>query len=165
MNIMSFKQFIEERMVDPVALANRAAKRFGKKKSYGPWMKTEKGQHIPLKYNGRKAYAAGNRLYNVQKKLGMYDIKTQEEGQRKFAALHKRETMNIKDLHATQPFVRTGDQEKLKSKVAETNPQHIHVITHKGEHFIADGHHAVMAARLRGEKTVSVLHTNLDEVK
>ena len=162
MSIMSFKKFIEERMVDPVALAIRAANHLGKKRSYGKFLKAEKGKHIPLKYNGRKAAAAGNRLWNVQQKMGVADSK---EGERKFKALAKRETMNIKDLHATQPFVRTDDQEKLKSKVAETDPQHIHVVTHKGEHFIADGHHAVMAARLRGERTVSVLHTNLDDVK
>ena len=77
--------------------------------------------------------------------------------------LHSRKKMEIKDLHATQPFVRTNAVERLKSKVAESDPHHIHVVTHKGTHYIADGHHAVMAAKLRGDTHVTVNHIDLDK--
>jgi hypothetical protein len=166
MRIISFLEFINERKVDPVALAQRVASRYGKRSSYGKWEKTEKGKHIPLtSYKYRDAESASNRLYNVQNKLGMYDRNTYDAGVKKFDSMHKKETMNIKDLRATQPFVRTDDVEKLKAKVDNSSPDHIHVVTHKGQHYIADGHHAVMAAHLRGDKTVKVDHINLDNIK
>jgi len=166
--LLSFSSFLEERKVDPEALANRASRRFGKKTSFGKWEKTEKGGHIPLSnFDARKSNAAGTRLYNVQKKLGFdhRDKETRDAAKEKFNSLHTKTKMKISDLKATQPFVRTNDKEKLKAKLANKEPDHIHVITHKGEHYVADGHHAVMAAHLRGEKEVPVHHINLDNVK
>lgn len=166
--LLSFTQFMEERKVDPEALANRTARRYGKKTSFGKWEKTERGGHIPLStFDARKSNAAGTRMYNVQKKLGYgaKDKETHNAAKQKFDSLHTKTTMKISDLKATQPFVRTNDPEKLKAKIANKEPDHIHVVTHKGEHYIADGHHAVMAAHLRGEKEVHVSHVNLDNVK
>jgi hypothetical protein len=164
--MLSFIEFLEERSADPVELGQRVARRFGKKKSFGKWEKVEKGGHIPLtNFDARKSNSAGDKLWKVQKKLGM-DSRDKEEraaGKQKYDDLHTRKKMEIKDLHATQPFVRTTDVERLKNKVSETDPQHIHVVTHKGEHYVADGHHAVMAAKLRGDKHVTVNHIDLDK--
>lgn len=152
--MLTFTQFVEERSVDPEHLAQRTARRYGKRKSFGKWEKVEKGGHIPLtSFNSRKVESVANREWNVREKLG-HD---------KFKAEHQTKQMKISDLKATQPFVRTNDVEKLKSKVSEKEPSHIRVVTHRGEHYIDDGHHAVMAAKMRGEKHVTVKHINLDE--
>lgn len=164
--MLTFIEFIEERKVDPVELAKRVSTRFGKKKSFGKWEKVEKGGHIPLSnFDARKSNSAGTKLWKVQKKLGFDAPKKEdrEEAQRRFKALHTRKTMDIKDLHASQPFVRTNDVDRLKHKVSEKDPQHIHVVTHKGIHYVADGHHAVMAAKLRGDRQVTVNHIDLDK--
>lgn len=166
---MRFREFapLSERKVDPAALADRAAKIYGKKTSYGPWMKAEKGKHIPLTaYQGRKSIAAGTRYDTYLAKLGMRDrdpaVRAQAAKTRD--ANQTVETFPISSLIASQQFTRYEDPEITRKKIADTNPGHIHVITYKGEHFIADGHHAVMAARLRGEKTVNAKHTDLDRV-
>ncbi len=164
--MLSFIDFLNERKADPVELAQRAARRFGKKKSFGKWEKVEKGGHIPLSnFDARKSNSAGDKLWKVQKKLGMDSRDKEERAKAKetYDNLHSRKKMEIKDLHATQPFVRTNDVERLKSKVAESDPHHIHVVTHKGTHYIADGHHAVMAAKLRGDTHVTVNHIDLDK--
>ena len=165
--MLGFRDFLEERKVDPVALANRASRMYGKKTSYGKWDKAEKHGHIPLKYDGRAAAAASNRLYHLQKKHDFFhpDKERNAEGKRQFKAKYKPATMKISDLHATQHFVRTNDQQKLHDKVKEKNPGHIVVVTHKGKHFIADGHHSVMAARLRGDTHVPVHHLDMDSEK
>lgn len=164
--MLSFIEFLEERTADPVELGQRVARRFGKKKSFGKWEKVEKGGHIPLSnFDARKSNSAGDKLWKVQKKLGM-DSRDKEEraaGKQKYDNLHTRKKMEIKDLHATQPFVRTTDVDRLKHKVSEKDPSHIHVVTHKGVHYVADGHHAVMAAKLRGDKKVTVSHIDLDK--
>jgi hypothetical protein len=148
------RDIVEERKVDPVELAQKVAKRYGKKTRYGKWFKAERGEHIPLKsFNARQANSVETKGNNIWHKMG---------GEEKFAEAHKSKIMQIKDLKATQPFVRINDTEKLKNKISVTNPNHITVATHKGEHYIMDGHHAVMAAMLRGEKHVAVQHLNYD---
>lgn len=163
--MLSFSAFITERMTDPEVLATRASRIFGKKTSFGKWEKVEKGGHIPLStFSSRNANAAAGALYKKQKQLN-FDHKDPElraKGRAEFERLHTKKHMKIADLHATQPFVRTNDPDKLKAKLSTTNPDHIHVVTHKGTHYISDGHHAVYAAHLRGEKTVPVSHINLD---
>ena len=72
---------------------------------------------------------------------------------------------DIKDLYATQHHASIGDKDKLRSKISDTSPNHIHIITHKGKHFIADGHNAIMAAKLRGDSHIIANHTNLDSIK
>lgn len=167
---MRFSEFspLNERAVDPGDLADRAARMYGSKKTnYGPWMKAEKGKHIPLTaYNGRKANAAAVRYDSYISSLGMRDrdpaIRAQAKQQ--LTANQQIEQFNIADLLPTQQFNRYEDPAITRQKVANTTPEHIHIITYKGEHFINDGHHAVMAAKLRGEKTVNAKHTNLDMV-
>lgn len=164
--MLSFIDFLNERKADPVELGQRVARRFGKKKSFGKWEKVEKGGHIPLSnFDARKSNSAADKLWKVQKKLGMDSRDKEERAKAKetYDNLHSRKKMEIKHLHATQPFVRTNDVERLKSKVAESDPHHIHVVTHKGIHYVADGHHAVMAAKLRGDTHVTVNHIDLDK--
>lgn len=153
--MLSFTSFLSERTADPVELAQRASRLFGKKTSYGKWDKVEKGGHIPLSnFDSRKSGGAAMKLDRVHDQLGS-----------EFDKAHTQKKMNISDLHATQSHVKTSDVDKLRSKVNNTSPQHIRVVTHKGVHYIADGHHAVMAAKLRGEKEVQVKHINLDKYK
>jgi len=166
--MISFKTFLTERKVDPVDLASRASTRFGKKTSFGKWEKVDKGGHIPLSsFNARKSNAAGDRLWKVQKKLGFdsRDKAERDAGRSVYDSSHETKKMLIKDLVATQPFVRTNDVEKLRVKVAETDPKHIHIVRHNSVDYIADGHHAVMAAKLRGDTHVPVRFINLDKQK
>lgn len=167
---MRFSEFdpLNERKVDPADLADRVARIYGSKKtSYGPWMKAEKGKHIPLTaYSGRKANAAAIRYDSYVASLGIRDRDpaVRAQAKEKMNANQQVETFNIKDLIPTQQFNRYENPEITRQKVANVTPEHIHIITYKGEHFINDGHHAIMAAKLRGEKTVNAKHTNLDVV-
>lgn len=168
--MLSFIQFLEERLVDPEKLATRVARRFGKKEKYGKWLRTEPGGHIPLKtYRAKEADAVFNKSDRVRKKVGgkhTFDSSNREEHSKalqRYNDLHKKATMKISDLHPTQPFVSTHDPETLKKKIAEKNPGGIIVATHKGRHYVLDGHHRVMGAAMRGEKHVEVQHINLDE--
>jgi len=153
--MLSFLEFLEERKVDPVELANRAARRYGKKEKYGKWFSAEKGKHIPLKsFSAKTSNEVERKSEKVYNKLG---------GSEKYHAAHKSTTMKISDLNPTQPFVRTDNQEKLKTKVDEKSPSHIIVATHKGKHYIMDGHHAVAAAAFRGDTHVPVKHLDMDK--
>lgn len=156
--MLSFKQFITERLVDPVKLAQRTAKIYGKKEKYGKWLRAEKGQHIPLKsYRAKEADSVFNKYDRVMRK------KHKEYGREPIPDEHFTEkTFSIKDLRPTQPTVTTSDTEKLKSKI-EGSPEGITVATHKGQNYILDGHHRVMGAAMRGEKEVPVKHINLDD--
>lgn len=158
----SFIQFLEERKVDPVKLAQRVARRYGKKTNYpgykgasdtdsdGEEDKPKVGSHIPLKSykHMRRDYYGSTSLDRAYEK----NKKTPEKGK----------SFSIKDLHPTQPFVRTTDAGKLRKKISGASGGTIHIATHKGKHYIMDGHHEVMAAAMRGEKTISATHHNLD---
>jgi hypothetical protein len=164
--MLSFKQFILERLVDPEFLAKRTSQIYGKKTSYGKWLKTEKGGHIPLtSYRGREVSGVQNRLFHVQGKMGMHDDDPNKQiaGLEKYKSSFKPRKMEIKHLNATQPFVRTQDSEKLKNKISGKSSSKVIVIQHKDKHYIQDGHHTVMAAKLRGEKHIDVHHINLNE--
>jgi hypothetical protein len=158
----SFKEFLEERKVDPVKLAQRVARRYGKKTNYpgykdapdtdyeGEEWKPRVGTHIPLrsyKHMRRDEYGstALNRAYEKRKV-------TPEKGK----------SFSIKDLHPTQPFVRTTDAGKLRKKISGTFGGTIHIATYKGKHYIMNGHHEVMGAAMRGEKSITATHHNLD---
>lgn len=161
----SFKTFLSERKVDPVELASRAAKIHGKRSYFGPWMQAVKHQNIPLSsYNRKESESASRRLDTYHKKIGMFNRETQQSAREKMARDQKVREFPISELRATQPFNRVEDKEKLANKIADKTPTHIHVITHKGKHYVSDGHHAVMAAQLRGEKSVRAKHLNLDEL-
>lgn len=149
--MLTFKQFISERE-NPVAVAQRAAKIYGKKEKYGKWLTADKGEHIPLKnYRSKEADSVFNR----------FDKKYPPNKQTEMSPGSK--THEIKSLTPTQPFVRTGDVEKLRSKVSETNPTHISTASYNGKTYILDGHHAVAAAAFRGDKTITATnHFELD---
>lgn len=143
--MLTFKEFLSEK-VDPVALAHRAARIHGKHDADHGWLKAKKHTYIPLKQ------APDHEVEHAMDKYGEVEHKVKQ----------KTSTLKIKDLHATQPFNKVEDHDKLRKKLTDKHP-HIHVVTHKGKHYIDDGHHAVMAARLNGHKEVTVKHTNLDE--
>jgi len=152
--VLSFTQFVEERSVDPVRLAQRTARRYGKRKSFGKWEKVQKGGHIPLSgYDGRKVAAVSARHAGVEERSSPTAFKD----------AHTATRMRISDLKPTQKYVETHDTDKLSRKIHNLSPDHIQVVTHKGEHYIADGHHAVMAAKMRGDTHVDVTHVDLDK--
>ena len=166
----SFREYLEERFQDPVKLAQRVAARYGKKEQkYGRAVAARRFEHIPLKsYRARTADSVFSRYERVSKKIAGKDVyspkrEIQNAALQKVKDKFEKKTMSISDLHPTQPFVHTGDVEKLQGKIDDMNPSHVRVATHKGRHYILDGHHAVMAARLRGEKTIDVGHMNMDE--
>lgn len=145
----------ELRNVDPEELAKRVSRRYGKRKKFGTWEKVEKGGHIPLtSFNSRRTESVADKEWKVRKHFGSHEA---------FKAAHEPKKFKISDLHATQPFVRTNDAEKLKHKLSEKDPSHIRVVTHRGKHFIDDGHHAVMAAKMNGETHVTAHHIDLDK--
>lgn len=131
--MFSFKEFLEERKVDPEKLAVRAARRYG---SNG---------RVPLKTHEFDKHE--DEIEHA------FDKKNPTPTKKRF---------KIKDLVSTNKEMRSDDPSKLKRKIAEKKPGHISVITHKGKHYINDGHHAVAAARLRGETEVDVHHYDLD---
>jgi hypothetical protein len=161
----TFKEFVSERMADPVNLAQRTSRIYGKKEKYGKWLTAEKGGHIPLKsYKSKEADSVFNRYDKVTNKIGGNALDNNNvEGRKKIQDTFSSKEMKISELTPTQPFVRTNDIEQLKNKVSEKYPSNIRIATHKGKHYILDGHHAIMAAQMRGEKSVQVKHINLDE--
>lgn len=145
--MQKFSQYLRERAVDPEALAARVAQQYGKKSSYGKWLKPQVGGHIPLSsYHKPSVTALENEVYKRGSNLPTPTI----------------EKMDVKKLRATQPYVEVHDPDRLKAKIRDGNPTHVRVFTHKGKHYIEDGHHAVMAAMLRGDKSIMVTRTNLD---
>lgn len=166
--MLSFKKFIEERSVDPIDLARRASAQYGKRTRYGYWESPIKGQHIPLSsFNSRTAEKVDDRRYAILKSFGHTAGKDREQDNKsieRYNSSFSPKTMSIKDLNATQPFVRTDDVEQLKNKLKNSSPDNIRIAQHKGKNYILDGHHSVMAAKLRGEKDISVNHINFDEL-
>jgi len=164
--MFKFSEFIFERNVDPVELGVRTSKIYGKRRSFGKWEKVVPGGHIPLSgYDRKHAESAAGRLDKVQQYLGMWssDKPVRDAGFQVYNDAHVSDVMRIVDLLPTQPFVRTEDSSKLHSKIVDKSPTHIHVVTHKGVHYIADGHHSVMAAKLRGDDVVPVRRIDLDQ--
>lgn len=147
--MFSFKEFIAERRIDPVELASRAARIYGSKPYRSGHMKVAAGDHIPF-----SKVAHPSQVSSAVAKYDKVGDKVKET-KRSFA---------ISDLHATQHHASVADKDRLKAKVSNKNPDHIHVITHKGKHFVSDGHNAIMAAKLRGDKHVVATHTDLDAV-
>ena len=154
--MFTFAEFLNERKVDPTDLAIRVGRRYGKKSSFGKWEKVTKGGHIPLtSFNTRKTESLATKEEKIRDRLSPED----------FEKAHVKKKMEIKDLNATQKYVRTDDVDKLRAKMNDKAASHIRVVTHKGEHYVDDGHHAVMAAVMRGEKTVLVSNIDLDQFK
>lgn len=152
-----FSQYILERKTDPLKLAQRVSRRYGTATSFGPWEKVPKGGHIPLtSFDETLSGDAAEALFDFQEKLGMEDPdkNAREAAEKKYNNMHKKKTLEIDKLIATQPYVMTSDIEKLKKKIDMKNPSHIHVVKYKGKYFVSDGHHAVVAAKLRGDTKI-----------
>lgn len=150
----SFKNYLVE-LQDPIAFIKKASQRFGTTSEYAPyWEPAPIGQHIPLtKFNSEQAQEAVDRLFEVRWRIGG------PQGQRN---LETRKSFNINELIPTQPYNFTGDERILRAKMEEINPDNISIVTHNGEDYIIDGHHSIMGARLRGDKTITARHLNLD---
>ena len=162
---MKFSEIIE-RSVDPVALATRAGKRYGdQEKDYGyPQSDTVKSKYIPLKnYNDDVVDEMEEEFNDIYKSLGFYELpddQRRELRQQLDAEASTQREVPINKLHATQPFVRIEDLELLKNKIGDSKT--IVVIKFVDQLFVRDGHHAVLAARLRGEKTIQAKIIDLD---
>lgn len=143
--MLSFKEFLVERAA-PEDIAHRFVRRHSTTPHNDKWSPAKKHEYIKLKQ------APEHEVEHAMDKWGETPHVRPKHGVK----------FKIKDLHATQPIVH-HIADKFKKKVAETNPKHISVVTHKGKHYIDDGHHAVMAARLRGDKEITATHHNLDE--
>lgn len=164
-NIKLFSQYVTERKVDPVRLAQRVSRRYGVGTSFGKWDKVPRGGHIPLTSYSEKVSSEGaEALDNFQLGLGMDDPDptVRNRADRRYDRSHSNVSIDIARLVATQPYVMTQDVEKLRAKLTNDSPSHIHVIKHNNRYLIDDGHHAVVAAQLRGEKRVNVRLLDLD---
>ena len=162
---MKIFEVIEDRSVDPVDLATRTGKRYGKEKDYGySQSDTNPGEYIPLKnYNDDWVDAMEEVFNEIYKTLDFYNLSRDKQIQIRQKLDNEAKSVKsvpINKLYATQPFVRIKDKETLKNKVATT--KQITVIDFADRLFIRDGHHAVLAARLRGEKTIQAKVINLD---
>lgn len=176
------REITEARKMDPVKLGQRAARRYGKSmdfpgQHYELFKQKEdeegdlvpkKEKHIPLKkYDMDAADDVHSYLGDVQadlapkKKKGYRDFGAGDKELDKYRTV---ETHKISDLHPTQPFVSTSREDLLSKKVTDKT-QPIRTVTHNGKNYIVDGHHAVLGAALRGEKTVTTTHLDLDQFK
>jgi hypothetical protein len=154
-----------ERIKDPVDIAARAGKMYGKEKNYGyDNSDTVPEKYIPLKnFDEEWVSAYEEALWNVYnetipKNLSAEEIKKLRKDLEKEASSIK--NVPINKLYAGQPFVRIEDVEILKDKIASA--KEITVVLYSTKLFIRDGHHAVLAARLRGETTVPAKVIDLD---
>ncbi len=75
----------------------------------------------------------------------------------------------VRNLTPSQEHLRV-DNASLKQKIisgtidnVKGTSSPINVVTHKGIHYIVDGHHRALAARLRGDEEISARHINLDQ--
>lgn len=167
---MRFLEFapLHERKVDPLALQQRVAKRYGKKsKAIGFWEPVVKGQYIPLtNYNASSANSFLNAVRKVFGAMGAYDRDRaiSDAALKKIDALYSYEELPIATLIPTQPFTRHSDPEISKQKISGTDPKKVVIIKFKNRNFINDGHHAVMAAKMRGDKTVTAKFLDLDQL-
>lgn len=141
----TFKEFMESAAE---GLAIRASNILGRSSYNRNGLRAPAGGHIPLKQKGHPSSVAS--AVNEYEKRGAPEPADRKE-------------FPIKSLLATQHYVETSDKDRLRSKLDSKEAHNAHIITHKGKHYIADGHHEIMAARLRGEKTILAKHTDLDK--
>ena len=166
---MRINEIILERVVDPAKLAQRVAGRYGHRTRYGNWESPIKGQHIPMKsFNSRNSDAVYQAYMKFRVGLRQYidpnlsPIEQEHEIDRLFTASFQPVRISIRGLLATQPFVRIDDPELLQNKLGEMMPENIRIATYRGKNYIVDGHHAVAAAAIRGDKEIMARYINLD---
>lgn len=160
---MRFQEFFVERKVDPAKLAARTGRRYGKEDDYGYHKSdTVKGKYIPLKsYDEDWADEIDGLNWHLVKSL---DTKYgRAEREKIFKKYTTREQTPVNKLQASQPFVRIEDEKVLKQKLATSKP--IRVAKLAGHLIVLDGHHALMAALLRGEKVVSTNIVDYDNLE
>jgi len=154
-----------ERNVDPIKLAQRAGQQFGKTKDYGyDDSNTLPGKYIPLKsFDDDLVDEMEEARHTLYKAMGyQYSANNLRSIRNKLESnFGTTKTVNIKQLVATQPFVRIEDVDTLKQKVSTS--KEIAVTKYRNKLFIADGHHATLAARLRGDQTVVAKVVDLDK--
>jgi hypothetical protein len=163
---MKIWEILDERMVEPAALAQRVASRYGRRTHYGHWEAPIRGQNIPLRsYNASQAQAVHNRYLDLRASQAQ-SIDPSLTGRERNAAIGERFSslftpteVDPRNLRATQPFVRINDPEQLRQKI--TQPGAIRVAIYRGVGYIVDGHHSVMGAMLRGDPLVRVSMVNL----
>lgn len=167
---MRFSEFgnLSERSVDPLALQQRVSRRYAKKTNYGQyWDNPEPGQHIPLNgYKTRTANMIDAKLADLTSSLGLHsrDPAVKAAASEKYKAIKVKETLPITGLIPTQPFTRHDDQELTTQKLNNVAPDKIHIVRYKNKNYILDGHHSIMAAKLRGEKSITANVTDLDKI-
>ena len=153
-----------ERKSDPVKLAQRTAKRYGTEKDYGYYQSdTVPGEYIPLKsYNDdlvdEMEFAVNEMYKKFRWNPGDRNLPEIRKEMKHIAGSNN--DIEIRKLFATQPFVRIEDPEILKQKVKTTKS--IAVTKYQNRFFIVDGHHAVLAASLRGERMINAEILDLD---
>jgi hypothetical protein len=161
---MKIEDLFNERKTDPTKLAKRTGSRYGKEKNYGYNQSgTIPGQYIPLKnYDDELVDDMEFAKHEMYKKFGW------NPGDKNLPEIRKelehiassRHDIEIRKLYATQPFVRIEDPEVLKSKLDSNKT--ISVTKYQNRYFIIDGHHAVLAAKLRGELLINAIILDLD---
>lgn len=166
---MRFSEFapLYERKVDPHALQQRVARRYGKRsKEIGFWDPVIKGKYIPLKgYNASSTNSFIQHLYKFTNALGISTNnppEVQNAAKQKLDALYKTASLPINELVPTQPFNRYENDALSQEKLKNTSPK-IVVVKFRNRNFISDGHHAVMAAKMRGEKAINAKFLDLDD--
>ena len=149
-----FKTYLSE-LQDPIAFIQRASRRFGTKSDYeNHWEPVPVGEHIPLPgFDHQTATKVVDKLFDVRWQLGGIGPAKKSEKQR---------TFEINKLLPTQPYNFTSNEDLLRVKMGQINPPNVFIVTHQGDDYIIDGHHSVMGARLRGDKTITARHLNLD---
>ena len=155
-----------ERSIDPVRLAQRTGRRYSKDDEYGyDKSDTVKGKYIPLKnYDDDLVDDLEAAQFEIYKSMGFDGKNDLKPIRQKFESKYsKSQDVPINRLVATQPFVRIEDLETLKSKIDSS--KQIRVTKYLNKLFVSDGHHAVLAARLRGEKSIPALVIDLDTAK
>lgn len=161
---MKIGDLFEQRSVDPIALAKRTGKRYGTEKDYGyDQSDTEPEKYIPLKsYDDDLVDNMEFAKNEIYKKFGWSPgTKNLPEIRKEvYNAAGSNQDFEIRKLQATQPFVRIEDLEILKQKVDSTKT--ISVTKYQNRYFIIDGHHAVLAASLRGERIINADILDLD---
>lgn len=163
---MRLKEIIE-RQVDPSKLAQRTARRYGTEPDYGYSQSgVEPGEYIPLKsYDDDLVDAmesAFNQVYNEYDWYKQPPKKRKKIMQQIDSIAKTNQTVYIRDLYAYQPFVRIDNTDLLKKKIQST--KQITVVKFQNRLFVRDGHHAVLAARLRGEKQIPASILDLDQL-
>jgi hypothetical protein len=157
-----------ERIKDPVDIAARAGKMYGKEKDYGyDDSETIPGKYIPLKnFNDEWVREMEYTFYEIYSKFDWEKLSSANKIQLRIKLENEASSTKnvpINKLYATQPFVRIEDVETLKNKIASA--KEITVVIFGERMFIRDGHHAVLAARLRGETTVPAQVIDLNFLK